>query len=101
MAKKPDFSELTKKFDLNGILGGIKSLLNQDGGVPPVDPSDAIGAKIAQLSLMTQQMGKMHQQLAQDFSAASHLLNELYQDLEALRHPPTVTTPNDNEDEKK
>ena len=30
MAKKPDLSELTKKFDLNSIVGGIKSLLNPE-----------------------------------------------------------------------
>ena len=80
MAKKPDFSELTKKFDLNSIMGGIKSLLNQESETPQADPSDAIGVKIAQLSLMTQQMAKTHEQLAQDFTAASHL--------EALRHQP-------------
>jgi hypothetical protein len=90
MAKKPDFSELTKKFDLNSIVGGIKSLLNPESETPQVDPSDAIGTKIAQLSLMSQQMSKMHEQLAKDFTAASHLLNELYEDLEALRHPPVA-----------
>ena len=88
MVKKPDFSELTKKFDLNSIVGGIKSLLNQESETPQVDPSDAIGAKIAQLSLMTQQMAHTHDQLAKDFTTASHLLNDLYKDLEALRNPP-------------
>lgn len=87
MAKKPDLSDLTKKFDLNSIVGGIKSLLSQESETPQVDPSDAIGVKIAQLSLMTQQMAKTHEQLAKDFHAASQLLNDLYQDLEALRNP--------------
>jgi len=96
MAKKPDLSELAKKFDLNSIVGGIKSLLNQEGEIPQVDPSDAIGAKIAQLSLMTQQMAKTHEQLGKDFIAASHILNELYKDLEALRQPPSgVNAPHD------
>lgn len=90
--KKPDLSELTKKFDISGIVGGIKSLLNPESEVPQVDPSDAIGTKIAQLSLMTQQMAKMHEQLATDFNAASHLLNDLYKDLEALRYPPEPPT---------
>jgi len=92
MAKKPDLSDLTKKFDLNSIVGGIKSLLNQESEMPQVDPSDAIGAKIAQLSLMTQQMSKTHEQLGKDFHSASQLLNELYKDLEALRNPPTQTS---------
>jgi hypothetical protein len=94
MIKKPDLSELTKKFDLNSIVGGIKSLLNQaaDVPIPQVDPSDAIGTKLAQLSLMTQQMAKTHEQLAKDLVAASQLFNELYKDLEALRRPPEIKT---------
>ncbi|GEM_PF-2993175 len=98
MAKKPDLSEFTKKFDLNSIVGGIKSLLSSESEseVPQVDPSDAIGAKIAQLSLMTQQMAKTHEQLAKDFSMASHLLNELYKDLEALRNPKPIETTAEN-----
>jgi hypothetical protein len=88
MAKKPDFSELTKKFDINSLVGGIKSLLNQGSEIPQADPSDAIGVKITQLSLMTQQMAKVHEQLAQDFTTASRLLNDLYKDLEALRNQP-------------
>lgn len=97
MAKKPDLSELAKKFDLNSIVGGIKSLLAQEAEIPQVDPSDSIGTKIAQLGLMTQQMAKTHEQLAKDFSTATHLLNELYKDLEAVRqsyqHKSTATTP--------
>jgi hypothetical protein len=88
MIKKPDLSELSKKFDLNNIVGQIKSLLNQEAETPQVDPSDAIGAKIAQLSLMAQQMAHAHEQLARDFKAANQLLNDLFKDLEALRNPP-------------
>lgn len=90
MIKKPDLSELTKKFDINSIVGGIKSLLNQEVETPQADPSDAIGTKLAQLSLMTQQMAKAHEQLAKDFAAATNLFNELYKDLEALRRSPEV-----------
>lgn len=99
MAKKPDLSELTKKFDLNSLVGGIKSLLSQESETPQVDPSDAIGVKIAQLSLMTQQMGKTHEQLAKDFHSASQLLNDLYKDLEALRNP-VSSAPSDPEENK-
>lgn len=86
MAKKPDLSELTKKFDLNSLVGGIKSLLNPESEVPQVDPSDAIGAKIAQLSLMMDQMSKIQKQQSRELANASQLLNDLYKDLEALRN---------------
>lgn len=82
-----------KKFDLNSLVGGIKSLLNPEGEVPQVDPSDAIGVKIAQLSLMMQQLAKSQEQHAKDFALASQLLNDLYKDLEALRHPPAANPP--------
>ncbi len=85
MVKKPDFSELTKKFDLNSIVGGIKSLLNPEEESPNVDPNDAIGVKIAQLSLMAQQLSKMLEQQSKDFVIMNQLLNDLYKDLEALR----------------
>lgn len=99
MIKKPDLSELAKKLDISGIMGGLKSLLNQESEVPSVDPSDAIGTKIAQLSLMMQQMAKVHEEQAKEFAAAGHLLNELYKDLEALRHPPEMkpAEPHDKE----
>lgn len=90
MIKKPDLSELTKKFDLNSIVGGIRSLLNAEVETPQADPSDAIGTKLAQLSLMMQQMAQTHEQLAKDLAAATHLFNELYKDLEALRKPPEM-----------
>ncbi len=86
MIKKPDFSELTKKFDLNSLVGGIKSLLNPEEESPNVDPNDAIGVKIAQLSMMAQQMSKVLEQQARDFAIMNQLFNDLYKDLEALRN---------------
>ncbi len=87
---------MTKKFDLNSIVGPIKSLLNPESEIPTVDPSDAIGTKIAQLSLMMEQMGKIQEQQAKDFVIASHLLNDLYKDLQSIKSSPSsaLQTPN-------
>jgi len=85
LQKKPDLSDLTSKFDLDKILGGIKSMINPEGATPDVDPDDALGMKIAQLSALFQEMSKAQLQLAQDFTKANDTLNGLFKDLEALR----------------
>ena len=85
MVKKPDLSDLTRKFDLDKILGGLKSMINPAGGVPDVDPNDALGLKIAQLSALFQEMAKSHAELAKDFHKANEILNSLFKDLESVR----------------
>jgi len=92
MAKKPDFSELTKKLDVSGIVNSLKSMINPAGGTPDVDPSDAIGMKIAQVSTLVQEMAKVQAQQTKDLQKVNQLLNGLFQDLEALRHPPEQTS---------
>jgi len=85
MVKKPDLSDLTSKFDLDKILGGIKSMINPEGETPEIDPNDALGLKIAQLSALFQEMAKSHAQHAKDFTKANEILNGLFKDLEAVR----------------
>lgn len=85
MSKKPDFSDLTKKFDLNNIVGSIKSLINPTSGTPEVDPNDAIGLKIAQISVIAQQLSKVSEEQSKEFSKLNQILNGLYGDIERLR----------------
>lgn len=85
MAKKPNLSDLTSKFDLDKILSGIKSMIDPEGDSPEVDPNDALGLKIAQLSAVFQEMAKSHAQQAKDFTKANDILNGLFKDLEAVR----------------
>jgi len=93
MAKKLDLSDLTSKFDLDKILGGIKSMINPEGDTPEVDPNDALGLKIAQLSALFQEMAKSHAQHAKDFSKANDILNGLFKDLEAVRESKPKSKP--------
>lgn len=88
MAKKPDLSDITKKIDISGIMNSLKTMINPAGGTPDVDPSDAIGVKIAQISTLVQDMAKAQSEQAKELAKVNQLLNGLYQDLEALRHPP-------------
>ncbi len=97
MALKPDLSDISKKFDINNIVSSIKSLLNPESATPEVDPDDAIGVKIAQLSLMMQQLAKSQAQQAKDFTAVNQLLNELYKDIETLRNLKPTPPKNDSD----
>ena len=86
MAKKPDFSDLTSKFDIEKIVGGIKSMMNPEGSVPDVDPDDALGMKVAQLGALFQEMAKAHSEMAKDCKKADAILSSLFKDIEALRN---------------
>jgi len=51
------------KFDMNklkesagGLMGSLKSMINPAGSTPVVDPDDALGVKIAQITTLIKQM---------------------------------------------
>lgn len=90
--KKPELSDLTKKFDFGNLVDSIKSLINPTAGTPEVDPSDAIGLKIAQLSVISQQLSKIAEEQTKEFNKLNSLLNGLYQDIERLRHPQDISS---------
>src|SRR3990167_9411469 len=80
------------KFDLNklkgnmtGIVGSIKSMINPAGGTPVVDPSDALGMKIAQVTTLLKQMTDAQQEHVKNLAKVNELLNTAFRDIEALR----------------
>ncbi len=81
MPKMPDFS----KFDLQGIVNSIKTIINPEGGAPNVTEGDPIGAKIVQISTLLQTTANAQAQAGKDLTKINTLLNDLYQDLEAFR----------------
>ncbi|WP_304985363.1 hypothetical protein [Coxiella-like endosymbiont] len=87
----------SKKFDLQGILNNIKSMISLEGSTPDVNPDDVIGMKIAKLSLLTQQLAKTHAEQAKEFTRINRLLNDLFKDIEALRNSPATESPESSE----
>ena len=85
MAKKPDLSDLTKKIDIGGIFDNIKSMVNPGGDTPDVDPNDALGIKIAQISVKIQDLVSAQAEHTKSLSEINKLLNAAFKDLEALR----------------
>ena len=80
-------SDAINKFDVTGIINNIKSMINPEGNTPKPSPDDAIGIKIAELSLAVQELATAHVEQAKEFNKINKLLNELFKDIEVLRNP--------------
>lgn len=99
-----------KKFDVSGIVGDIKSMINPGGGTPNVDPDDDLGLKIAEITTLLTQMSDAQAEHVKNLQKVNQLLNIVFEDIKKLRdevhgvrekkaaEQPTVTTP---EPEKK
>lgn len=81
------------KFDMNklkdnvgGIMGSIKSMINPAGQTPNVDPDDALGMKIAQLTTLVKQTADAQLEQAKNLAKMNELLNAAFQDIQTLRN---------------
>lgn len=81
-------SDITKKFDLQGIIGNVKSIISPAGNTPSPNPDDALGLKIAELSTLVQQLATDQAEQSKALTKVNKLLNGVFQDVEALRNPP-------------
>ena len=85
MSKKPDISDLSKKFDLGGIVDNIKSLVNPGGDIPSADVNDALGIKIAGITLEMKDLIAEQEAMTKSLLAISRNLNATFNDLQAIR----------------
>ena len=82
-------------------------MINPSAGVPNVDPDDALGMKIAQLTTLVKQLMDVQQEHVKGLAKVNELLNAAFQDIQTLRGdvknkkvtPPAASAP--AEDEKK
>lgn len=90
MPKFPDFSELTKKFDFQGIMDNVKSAINQLSQVTPkpAPEGDEIAAQFVTLIEKVQRIAKIQAEQAKEIAQVNLMLNELYREVDVFRHPP-------------
>lgn len=74
-----------KKFDVSGIVGDIKSMINPGGGTPEVDPDDDLGLKIAEITTLLTQMAETQAEHVKHLQKINQLLNIAFQDIKKLR----------------
>ncbi len=56
MSKKPDLKDLANKFNLSKIMNNIAEVVDSGSKISDVDPSDAIGKKIADIDALVKAM---------------------------------------------
>ena len=83
---------MSDKFDINklkesagDLMGSLKSMINPGASTPVVDPDDALGVKIAQITTLLKQMSDAQQEQVKNLNKTNELLNAAFQDIEALR----------------
>ncbi len=77
--------DIKNKFNLQGIIGDIKSMISPTGNTPNPEPSDALGMQLAKLSVMVQELQAVQLEQAKKLGEVNALFNEVYQSLESLR----------------
>ena len=80
---KFDFTKLKDK--AGGLMGSLKSMISPAGGTPSVDPSDALGLKIAEMTTLIKQLSDAQQEHVKKLHELNQLLNAAFIDIEALR----------------
>lgn len=86
MSKLPDFNELTKKLDLDGLVSSVKSMINPEESALQPKEGDKVGELIAECSELTQEMAQQHAELAKNLKTLHSKLNKLFKEL----NPPEV-----------
>ncbi len=77
--------DIKNKLNLQGIIGDIKSMISPAGNTPDPDPSDAIGIKLAKLSVMVQELQAAQLEHSKKLGEINVLFNEVYQHLQAAK----------------
>lgn len=73
------------KFDLNSLINNIKSMINPTANTPNPAPEDSIGLKLAELSILVQELQQAYVEHGKQLGKVNKLFNEIYQNLEEIR----------------
>lgn len=82
MPKIPDFSELTKKLDLHGIMDSLKSAIGS--GTTKLPEGDELTAKFAELAAMAQKLATAHSEQSQAIAEMYTKINNLAKEVQVL-----------------
>ncbi len=85
MADKPDFSEITKKLKIGGLVHNVRSLISPAGGTPDPEEGDKIGHQLAELSLLMQELAEVNEEQNTRMRDINKLVNEIFEELKEER----------------
>ena len=85
-----------KKFDLNSLVNSVKSMISPDGATPePADENDQLGLKMAELSILLQELSQAQAEHSKKLTQANQMLNEVFR---LVRAEKEIEEPADAED---
>lgn len=96
---KLDFSKLSQKLDIKGMVDSVKSIINPEVNLPPGLENDPIGGKLALIRAATEHLNELMKQQQEEMNKINNLIASLYKDLQQKNQPSTPSTP--EEDQKK
>ena len=86
MPKMPDFSELTKKLDIQGLLETVKTAIGAGTGTPAKAPDgDQIAANFVALLTLTHTLAVTHAEQAKIIADVHRKLDALYKQVQTLQ----------------
>lgn len=91
MPKLPDFSELSKKLDLQGLLDSVKSAVSGIGTPPKAPEGDEVAAKFVEVITLVQTLITTHAEQAKTIASVHQKLNSLYKDIQAIQQGTSAT----------
>ncbi|MDF1796795.1 MAG: hypothetical protein P1U63_09690 [Coxiellaceae bacterium] len=85
MADKPDFSDISKKLNIGGLVNNVKSLISPGGATPDPEEGDKVGHQLAELSLLMQELNEANEEQSRRMVEINKLFNLLFEELKAER----------------
>jgi len=75
-----DMSKITNKFDLQKIIGDVKSMISPVA-IPASNKDDPVGYCLSELSKLTQDLAESHSKQADTIAKINSMLGTLHQEI--------------------
>ena len=85
MPKFPDFSDLTKKLDLQGMVDGVKSVLNPEHNLPDPIEGDELAHKMITLLAHVKNIADRHTEQGKEIEKLAKQMNQVYNEYITLQ----------------
>lgn len=95
-----DLSKITNKFDLQKIIGDVKSMISPVV-IPEANKSDPVGYCLSELSKLTKDLAESHSKQADTIAKISTMLGTLHQEITNSRTAASPSPVASNAEEKK
>jgi hypothetical protein len=101
MANIPDMSKLKGKFDLQGIMKNVKSIINPNSIIPESAQGNPVAFKLAEVIEAVKVLADAYGKQADIIARLNTLVGELSHEISLLQTPAAPPTTAVNEQEKK